>query len=68
MGYVKSMDYAKKPATIDEFRTNVESEIAAVSADLQGAIQKFQYVSNCALSSGAICLNRLIVYLSIMLC
>ena len=27
--------------------------------DLQGAIQKFQYVSNCALSSGAICLKIL---------
>ena len=33
-GYVKSMVYANKPATIDEFRTNIESEIAAVSADL----------------------------------
>ena len=37
---------------------------------LQGGIQKLQYVSNCALSSGAICLKILpfIVYLSVMLC
>ena len=33
-GYVKSMVYANKPATIDELRTNIEREIAAVSADL----------------------------------
>ena len=33
-GYVKSMDYANKPATIAELRTNIECEIAAVSADL----------------------------------
>ena len=29
-GYVKSMIYANKPATIDELRTNIEHEIAAV--------------------------------------
>ena len=28
------MVYANKPATIDELRTNIEREIAAVSADL----------------------------------
>ena len=28
------MIYANKPATIDELRTNIEREIAAVSADL----------------------------------
>ena len=33
-GYVKSMVYANKPATIDELRTNIEHEIAAVSAYL----------------------------------
>ena len=33
-GYVKSMVYANKPATIDELCTNIEREIAAVSADL----------------------------------
>ena len=33
-GYVKSMVYSNKPATIDELRTNIEREIAAVSADL----------------------------------
>ena len=33
-GYVKSMVYANKTATIDELRTNIEREIAAVSADL----------------------------------
>ena len=33
-GYVKSMVYANKPAMIDELRTNIEREIAAVSADL----------------------------------
>lgn len=33
-GYVKSMVYANKPATIDELRTNIEREIAAVSAKL----------------------------------
>ena len=33
-GYVKSMVYANKPATIDELRTNIGREIAAVSADL----------------------------------
>ena len=32
-GYVKSMVYANKPATIDEHRTNIEREIAAVSVD-----------------------------------
>ena len=32
-GYVKSMVYANKPAAIDELRTNIELEIAAVSAD-----------------------------------
>ena len=31
-GYVKSMVYANKPATIDELRTNIEREIAAVLA------------------------------------
>ena len=34
LGCVKSMVYANKPATIDELRTNIEREIAAVSADL----------------------------------
>ena len=33
-GYVKSMVYANKPATIGELRTNIEREIAAVSANL----------------------------------
>ena len=33
-GYLKSMIYANKPATIDELCTNIEPEIAAVSADL----------------------------------
>ena len=33
-GYVKSMVYVNKPTTIDELRTNMEREIAAVSADL----------------------------------
>ena len=33
-GYVKSMVYANKPATMDELRTNIEHEIAAVLADL----------------------------------
>ena len=33
-GYVNSMVYANKPATIDELCTNIESEIAAVSVDL----------------------------------
>ena len=33
-GYVKSMVYSNKPATIDEIRMNIEREIAAVSADL----------------------------------
>ena len=33
-GYDKSMVYANKPATIDELRTNIERETAAVSADL----------------------------------
>ena len=33
-GYVKSMVYVNKAATIDELRTNIEREIAAVSADL----------------------------------
>ena len=33
-GYVKSMVYANKPATIDEVRTNIEREIAAVSAEV----------------------------------
>ena len=33
-GYVQSMVYANKPPTIDELRTNIEREIAAVSADL----------------------------------
>ena len=33
-GYAKSMAYANKPASIDELRTNIEREIAAVSADL----------------------------------
>ena len=32
--YAKSMVYANKPAAIDELRTNIEREIAAVSADL----------------------------------
>ena len=32
--YVKSMVYANKPATIDDLRTNIKREIAAVSADL----------------------------------
>ena len=31
---VKYMVYANKPATIDKLRTNIEREIAAVSADL----------------------------------
>ena len=33
-GYEQSMVYANKPATTDELRTNIELEIAAVSADL----------------------------------
>ena len=33
-GYVKSIVYSNKPATIDELRTNIERESAAVSADL----------------------------------
>ena len=33
-GYVKSMVYTNKPVTIDELRTNIEGEIATVSADL----------------------------------
>ena len=33
-GYIKSMVCANKPATIVELRTNIEREIAAVSADL----------------------------------
>ena len=33
-GCVQSMIYANKPVTIDELRTNIEREIAAVSADL----------------------------------
>ena len=32
--YVKSLAYANKPAMIFELRTNIEMEIAAVSADL----------------------------------
>ena len=37
--------------------------------DIQGAIQKFEYVSNCALSIGAICLKILpFDCLSVMLC
>ena len=32
--YDKSMVYANKPALIDELRTNIERELAAVSADL----------------------------------
>ena len=39
-GYVKSMVYANKPATIDELRTNIEREIAAVSTDLYLKIVK----------------------------
>ena len=39
-GYVKSMVYANKSATIDELRTNSEREIAAVSADLSLKIGK----------------------------
>ena len=31
---LRQMVYANKPATIDELRTNIEREIAAVSADL----------------------------------
>ena len=46
--------------------------IVAVFAShpVQGAIQNFEYVSNGALSSGAICLKTLpfVVYLSVMLC
>ena len=33
-GHVKSIDYANKPATIDELHTNIERAIAAVSVDL----------------------------------
>ena len=33
MGYVMYMVYANKPATIDEHRTNIEREIAAVSTN-----------------------------------
>ena len=33
-GYVKSMVWANKPTRIDKLRTNVERELAAVSADL----------------------------------
>ena len=33
-GYFKSVVYANKPVTFDELRTNIECEIAAVSADL----------------------------------
>ena len=33
-GYVKSMVYVNKPATIDELRTNIQSEIVALAADL----------------------------------
>ena len=33
-GYVKATVYANKPATIDELRTNIKREIAAVSANL----------------------------------
>ena len=38
--YVKSMVYANKPATIDELCTNIEREIAVVSADLCLKIDK----------------------------
>ena len=34
------MVYANKPATIDELRTNIEREYAAVSADLSLKIDK----------------------------
>ena len=40
LGYVKSKVYANKPATIDELQTNMECEIAAVSADLCWKIVK----------------------------
>ena len=38
--FVKSMVYAKEPATIDELRANIEREIEAVSADLWCVIVK----------------------------
>ena len=48
-GYVKSMVYANKPATIDELRTNIEREIAVISADLCLKIVKnwFQLLDFC---------------------
>ena len=36
---------------------NITSCAANGANNIQGAIQKFEYVSNCALSSGAICLK-----------
>ena len=39
-GYVNSMVYANKPATIDEVRTNIERAIATISADLYLKIVK----------------------------
>lgn len=33
-GYVKSLVYANKPATLQELRVNIEREIAGISADL----------------------------------
>jgi hypothetical protein len=33
-GYVKSLVYANKPATLQELRANIEREIAGISADL----------------------------------
>ena len=39
--------------------TAEEKKISLKWADVQGVIQKFEYVSNCALSSGTICLKIL---------
>ena len=42
--------------------------ICTRSRNIQGAIQKFEYVSNCALSSGAICLFTVLLSISLSCC
>ena len=44
---------------VNEENAEIVREFIEIIADIQGAIQKFEYVSNCALSSGAICLKIL---------
>ena len=48
------MVYANKPATIDELRTNIEREIAAVSADLclKSVKNSVQPLAFCKLARG----------------